>query len=62
MALEDELLPEILLGPMLRRAEAHNVFFQLITSKSLKVVVQCDGYEVVNQITEIPLGKYCFLY
>ena len=62
MALEDELLPEILLGPMLRRAEAHNVFFQLITSKSLKVVVQCDGYEVVNQVTEIPLGKYCFLY
>lgn len=61
-SLNTDSLPLILLGPMIRRAEPHQVCLQLVTSKRACVKISMDGYAVVTEQTTFALGQYCFLY
>ena len=55
-------LPELLLGPMIRRAEIDCVCLQFVTSTPRDVRFEFTETEVQNEVTEIPLGEHCFLY
>ena len=58
MSVVNKHLPELLLGPMVRRAEVNNVCLQLVTSMPRAVRFEFKGTEVENEVLEIPLGKY----
>lgn len=62
MSVVNTHLPELLLGPMIRRAEMNNVCLQLVTSMPRAVRFEFCGIEVENEVLEIPLGKHCFFY
>lgn len=62
MSVVNTHLPELLLGPMVRRAEVNNVCLQLVTSMPRAVRFEFTGTEVENEVLEIPLGKHCFFY
>ncbi|TMO53358.1 metallophosphatase [Pseudoalteromonas phenolica] len=62
MSVVNTHLPELLLGPMVRRAEVNNVCLQLVTSMPRAVRFEFTGAEVENEVLEIPLGKHCFFY
>ncbi|TMN86699.1 metallophosphatase [Pseudoalteromonas phenolica] len=62
MSVVNTHLPELLLGPMVRRAEINNVCLQLVTSMPRAVRFEFTGTEVENEVLEIPLGKHCFFY
>ncbi|ALO42463.1 metallophosphoesterase family protein [Pseudoalteromonas phenolica] len=62
MSVVNTHLPELLLGPMVRRAEVNNVCLQLVTSMPRVVRFEFTGAEVENEVLEIPLGKHCFFY
>lgn len=62
MANSFRVLPDLLLGPMIRRAEQHQVCIQLVTSKACDISVQIQGYECQTQQTMLQLGEHCYLY
>ncbi|TMP40529.1 metallophosphatase [Pseudoalteromonas citrea] len=55
-------LPMMLLGPMIRRAEPHQVCIQLVTSCATQVTFSVSGYDVHSEQTTLELGKYCYLH
>ena len=62
MSVVNTHLPELLLGPMVRRAEASNVCLQLVTSMPRAIRIEFTGTEVENELIEIELGNHCFFY
>ncbi|WP_105168494.1 metallophosphatase [Pseudoalteromonas sp. T1lg23B] len=57
----DKLLPKVLLGPMLRRAEQAAICLQLVTSKQYEVTVLVEGYQCTTEQKTLRLGEHCFL-
>ncbi len=55
-------LPKILLKPMVRRLEAHQLCFQLVTTTRCTPKIVIAGYSVQQHDIELQLGERCVLY
>ncbi|CAH9055292.1 hypothetical protein PSECIP111951_01212 [Pseudoalteromonas holothuriae] len=55
-------LPQLLLGPMLRRAEQGQICFQLVTSQSYTVTIEIADYQCVSEQKTFRLGEHCFVH
>ncbi|BBN81885.1 hypothetical protein PA25_18700 [Pseudoalteromonas sp. A25] len=55
-------LPQLLLGPMLRRAEQGQVCIQLVTSTYGKLSAEVSGYQCQTEQKTFRLGTHCFFH
>jgi hypothetical protein len=55
-------LPVMLLGPMIRRAEQHQVCIQLVTSCVTQISLSISDHDVSSAQTTLRLGKLCYLH
>ncbi|MBQ4850052.1 metallophosphatase [Pseudoalteromonas sp. MMG012] len=55
-------LPLMLLGPIIRRAERHQVCVQLVTSVAVRVEFTVADYTVQSEQKTLNLGQSCFLH
>lgn len=55
-------LPDILMGPMVRRVETDYVCIQLITTKALVCKIELTQFESYSQQESIALGTHLFLH
>ncbi|NOU49447.1 metallophosphatase [Pseudoalteromonas sp. JBTF-M23] len=55
-------LPQLLLGPMLRRAEQGQVCVQLVTSYHSRLCIEIEGYHCKTEQKTFRLGTHCFFH
>ncbi|MEJ6473879.1 alkaline phosphatase D family protein [Pseudoalteromonas piscicida] len=62
MAAQLKLLPQVLMGPLVRRAEQNKVCFQIVTCQVVEAEAILLGYESRCEIETFQLGTSCFLH
>ncbi|PCK32412.1 alkaline phosphatase D family protein [Pseudoalteromonas piscicida] len=62
MAAQLKLLPQVLMGPLVRRAEQNKVCFQIVTCQAVEAEAILLGYESRCEIETFQLGTSCFLH
>jgi len=55
-------LPQLIMGPMVRRADPHQVCFQFVTTRNSDYRIEFEGLESTCQHEVIQLGEALFLY
>ncbi|MAH27224.1 MAG: metallophosphatase, partial [Pseudoalteromonadaceae bacterium] len=54
-------LPQLVMGPMVRRADAGRVCFQFVTTRPCHYRIEFSGVETFSSLESIQLGQHLYL-